>query len=75
MLVVLRPRIIWQQEKTEVNKLGTDKNDVVKKTDYNALKSKVDGIDVSKYVGRTKYETDEKLFMIKLMRSKNRFPF
>ena len=36
------------------------KNDVVKKTDYNALKSKVDGIDVSKYVGRTKYETDGK---------------
>ena len=34
------------------------KNDVVKKTDYNALKSKVYGIDVSKYVGRTKYETD-----------------
>ena len=36
------------------------KNDVVKKTDYNILKSRVDGIDVSKYVGRTKYETDGK---------------
>ena len=36
------------------------KYDVVKKTDYNALKSKVDGIDVSKYVGKTKYETDRK---------------
>ena len=36
------------------------KNDVVKNTDYNALKSKVNGIDVSKYVGRTKYETDGK---------------
>ena len=55
--------------KTEVDKIDTDKlktvpddlakltnvvkNDVVKKTDYNALKSKVeDGIDVSKYVGK-----------------------
>ena len=36
------------------------KNDVVKKTDYNTLKSKVDGIDVSKYVGNTKYEPDGK---------------
>ena len=60
--------------KTEVDKIDTDKlkavpndfaklsnvvkNDVVKKTDYNALKSKVDDIVVSKYVGRTKYDTD-----------------
>ena len=59
---------------TEVDKIDTDKlktvtddlaklsnvvkNNVVKKTDYNALKSKIDGIDFSKYVGRTKYETD-----------------
>ena len=56
--------------KTEFDKIDTDKlkavpndlaklsngvkNDVVKKADYNALKSKVDGIDVSKYVGRTR---------------------
>ena len=33
---------------------------MIKKTYYNTLKSKVDGIDVSKYVGRTKYETDGK---------------
>ena len=51
------------------------KNDVVKKTDYNALKSKVDGIDVSKYIGRTKYETDEKAIYDELMRSKKRFLF
>ena len=60
--------------KTEVDKIDTDKlkilpddlaklsnvvkNDVVKKIDYNTLKSKVDGTDVWKYVGRTKYETD-----------------
>ena len=43
------------------------KNDVVKKTDYNALKSKVDGIDVSMLEGlNTKLM--EKLFLIKLMR-------
>ena len=63
--------------KTEVDKIDTDKlktvpddlaklsnvkNDVIKKTDYNTLKSKVDSIDVSKYVGRTKYETDGKFY-------------
>ena len=42
------------------------KNDVVKKTDYNALKSKLDGIDVSKYVGKTKYETDGKAIYDKI---------
>ena len=67
---------------TEVDKIDTDKlktvpndlaklsnvvkNDVVKKTDYNSLKSKVDGIDVSKYVGRTKYETDGKAIYDKI---------
>ena len=68
--------------KTEVDKIDTDelktvpndlaklsnvvKNDVAKKTDYNTLKSKVDGIDVSKYVGRTKYETDGKAIYDKI---------
>ena len=68
--------------KTEVDKIDTDKlktvpdnlaklsnvvkNDVVKKTDYNKLKSKVDGIDVSKYVGKTKYETDGKAIYDKI---------
>ena len=42
------------------------KNDVVKKTDYNTLKSKVDGIDVSRYVGRTKYEADGKAIYDKI---------
>ena len=62
--------------KTEVDKIDTDKlktvpndlaklgnvvkNDVVKKTDCNTLNSKVDGIDVSKYVRGTKYETNGK---------------
>ena len=68
--------------KTELDKIDTDKlktvpddlaklsnvvkNDVVKKTDYNTLKSRVDGIDVLKYVGRTKYETDGKAIYDKI---------
>ena len=67
--------------KTEVDKIDTDKlktvpddltklsnvvkNEVAKKTDY-MLKSKVDGIDVSKYVGRTKYEIDRKAIYDKI---------
>ena len=59
---------------TEVDKIVTDKlktvpddlaklsnvvkNDVVKKTDYNTLKSKVDGIDISAFVTRTKFTAD-----------------
>ena len=42
------------------------KNDVVKKTDYNTLKAKIDAIDVSKYVSRTKYEKDGSDFEDKL---------
>ena len=34
------------------------KNDVVKKTEYNKLVSKVNGIDTTKFVSRTKYEKD-----------------
>ena len=76
--------------KTEVDKIDTDKlktvpddlaklsnvvkNDVVKKTDYNTLKSKVDGIDVSMFEGLNT-KPMEKLFMIKLMQSKKRFLF
>ena len=77
--------------KTEVDKIDTDKlktvpndlaklsnvvkHDVVKKTDYNTLKSKVDGIDVSKLLERLNMKPMDKLFMIKLMRSKKRFLF
>ena len=34
------------------------KNDVVKKTEYNSLKTKVDNIDTTNFVLRTKYEKD-----------------
>ena len=60
--------------KTEVDKIDTDKlktvpddlaklsnvvkNDVVKKTTYNTLKNKVDAIDISKFVSRTKFTID-----------------
>ena len=59
---------------TEVDKIGVDKlktvpidltklssivkNDVVKKTEYNSLKTKVDNIDTTNFVLKTKYEKD-----------------
>ena len=62
--------------KTEVDKIDTDKlkiapddlaklsnvvkNDVVKRTDYNLLKSKVDGLDATKYISKTNFEKDIK---------------
>ena len=36
------------------------KNDVVKKTEYNTLQNKVDAIDTSGFVTRTKFTTDTK---------------
>ena len=61
--------------KTEVDKLDIDKlkpvatglsklsnavkNDVVKKADYNKLVTKVDNIDTSRLVLKTKYDTDK----------------
>ena len=60
--------------KTEVDKLDVDKlipvpkdlaklsnvvkNDVVKETEYDKLVTKVNGIDTTKFVSRTKYEKD-----------------
>ena len=34
------------------------KNDVVKKTEYNSLKTKVDSIDTTNFVLKTRYEKD-----------------
>ena len=34
------------------------KNDVVKKTEYNTLKTKVDGIDTSTFVTKTEFMAD-----------------
>ena len=76
--------------KTEVDKIDTDKlktvpdhlaklsnivkNEVVKKTDYNTLKNKLDGIGVSKYVGRSKYETDGKAIYDKIDKVEKKIP-
>ena len=75
--------------KTEVDKTDADKlktvpidlakltnvvkNEVVKKTDYNALKSKV--LTFQSMLEGLNTKLMEKLFMIKLMRSKKRFLF
>ena len=50
------------------------KNDVAKKTDYNTLKGKVDGIDISKYVGKTKYETDGRAIYDKIDAVEKKIP-
>ena len=60
--------------KTEADKIDADKlktvpadlaklsnvvkNDVVKKTEYNSLKTKVDSIDTKNFILKTKYEKD-----------------
>ena len=70
--------------KTEVDKIDVDKlktapidlaklsnvvkNDIVKKTEYNSLKAKVDNIDTTNFVLRTKYEKDGTDFEKKLVR-------
>ena len=38
---------------------NVEKNDVVKKADYNKLVTKVDNIDTSGFVLKTKYDTDK----------------
>ena len=44
--------------KTEVDKIDADKIDVIKKTKYDKLVAKVNGIDNTNFVSRTKYEND-----------------
>ena len=45
---------------TDLSKLSNVvKNDVVKKTVYNKLVAKVDNIDTSDFVLKTKYQTDK----------------
>ena len=45
---------------TDLSKLGNVvKNDVVKKADYNKLVTKVDNIDTSGFVLKTKYDSDK----------------
>ena len=60
------------------------KNDVVKKTEYNKLVTKVDNIDTTNFVKKTKYEKDgtdfedkinklEKKYQMSIVWLQNRF--
>ena len=76
--------------KTEVDKIDTDqlktvpndlaklsnvvKNDVVKKTEYNTLKNKVDAIDISGFVTRTKFTTDTNALDDKIDKIEKKIP-
>ena len=72
--------------KTEVDKIDTDKlktvpddlaklsNDVVKKTHYNTLKSKVDGIDSFAFVTRTKFTADTNALDDKIDKADKKIP-
>ena len=76
--------------KTEVDKTDTDKlktvpddlaklsnvvkNEVVKKTAYNKLKNKVDAIDTSKLILRTKFATDTNSLDDKIDKVENKIP-
>ena len=76
--------------KTEVDKIDTDKlktvpddlvklsnvvkNDVVKKTEYNTLKNKVDATDTSKFVSRTKFTTDTNALDDKIDKVEKKIP-
>ena len=74
--------------KTEVHKIDADKlktvpvdlaklsnvvkNDVVKKTEYNSLKTTVDSIDTTSFVLKTKYEKDGSDFEDKISKIDNK---
>ena len=76
--------------KTEVDKLGIDKlvpvpndlaklsnvvkNDVFKKTEYNKLVTKVDNIDTTNFVLKTKYKEDESNFEDKINKKYKKIP-
>ena len=50
------------------------KNDVVKKTEYNTLKNKVDAIDTSGFVTRTKFTTDTSALDDKIDKVEKKIP-
>ena len=50
------------------------KNDVAKKTTYNTLKNKVDAIDTSKFVSRTKFTTDTNALDNKIDKVEKKIP-
>ena len=50
------------------------KNDVVKKTEYNKLVTKVDNIDTTNFVKKTKYEKDGSDFEDKISKIDKKIP-
>ena len=76
--------------KTEVDKIDADKvktvpvdlaklnnvvkNDVIAKTEYNELVTKVDNIDTTNFVSRTKYEKDGTDFEVKIDKIDKKIP-
>ena len=50
------------------------KNDVVKKTEYNKLVTKVDNIDTTNFVKKTKYEKDGSDFEDKINKIDEKIP-
>ena len=59
----------------ELSKLSdVEKNDVVKKTVYNKLVTKVNNIDVSGCVLKTKYDTDKSDLVKKISDAKKKIP-
>ena len=50
------------------------KNDVVKKTEYNKLVTKLDNIDTTNFVSRTKYEKDGSDFEDKINKVEKKVP-
>ena len=76
--------------KTEVDKIDTDKlktvpddlaklsnvvkNDIAKKTTYNTLKNKVNAIDTSGFVTRTKFTTDTNALGDKIDKAEKKIP-
>ena len=50
------------------------KNDVVKKTEYNKLVTKVNNIDTTEFVLKTKYDTDKSDLEKKISDAEKKFP-
>ena len=74
-----------EEDKLDINKLtsvpidlaklsNVVKNDVVKKTEYNKLVNKVNGIDNTNFVSRTKYEKDGSDFEDKIDKIEKKIP-
>ena len=57
-----------------MTKSNVVKNDVVKKTEYNSLKAKVDSIDTTNFVLKARYEKDGSDFEDKISKIDKKIP-